>query len=242
MTSSGLASGNHLLEAVCHGVAELIERDATTLWRARGAAWHRATRLDLDGVDDPGCREVLARFAAAGVAVEAWDITGDVGVAAFHAVIVDHEPNPGRAIGPMGGMGCHPSRGVALLRALAEAAQSRLTMISGARDDLLVQRLAPGAYRSAHARFHEQRLAPGPRRSFADVPTREHARFEDDLGFMLDGLRAVGCTQVAVVDLTKPELGVPVMRVVIPGLEVLDDLPGYLPGSRARAAREEVPS
>jgi ribosomal protein S12 methylthiotransferase accessory factor len=242
MTSSGLSSGNHVLEAVCHGVAELIERDATTLWRARGEAWQRATRLDLDGVDDLACREILARYAAADVAVLAWDMTSDVGVAAFHAVIVDREASPGRAIGPMGGMGCHPSRAVALLRALTEAAQSRLTKISGARDDVCVQRLDPDAYLAAHAHFHERASAPGPRRSFAAVPTREHASFEEDLDFMLDGLRAVGCGEAAVVNLTRPELGVPVVRVVIPGLEVLDDLPGYLPGRRARAARAEVPS
>ena len=242
MTSSGLSSGNHPIEATCHGVAELIERDAVTLWRARGEARQRETRLDLDSVDDPACREVLARFAAADVSVEAWDITSDVGVAAFHAVILDREPNPGRAIGPMGGMGCHPSRAIALLRALTEAAQSRLTMISGARDDLLVQRLDEQAYLRAHARFHERRAADGPRRSLTAVPTRENERFEDDLGFMLEGIRKAGCEQAVVVNLTKPELGVPVVRVVIPGLEVLDDLPGYVPGKRARAARAEVPS
>ena len=32
-------------------------------------------------------------------------------------------------------MGCHPSREGGLLRALTEAAQSRLTYIAGARDD-----------------------------------------------------------------------------------------------------------
>jgi ribosomal protein S12 methylthiotransferase accessory factor len=74
------------------------------------------------------------------------------------------------------------------------------------------------------------------------VPTREHDRFEDDLGFMLDRLRASGCAEAAVVNLTRREIGVPVVRVVVPGLEALDDLPGYLPGRRARAARGEDPS
>lgn len=242
MTSSGLSSGNHLLEATCHAVAELIERDAVTLWRARGPAWERATRLDLATVDDPACREVLSRYAAAGVSVEAWDITSDAGVAAFHAVILEREPDLLRPIGPMGGMGCHPSRGIALLRALTEAAQSRLTVISGARDDLIAPRLAPEAYLRAHAAFQERRDAPGSRRSFTAVPTRDHDRFEDDLTFMLQALRRIGCTQAVIVDLGRPELGVPVVRVVIPGLEVLDDLPGYVPGARARAARQEAPS
>lgn len=79
-------------------------------------------------------------------------------------------------------MGCHRSRAVALLRALTEAAQSRLTMIAGTRDDILVHQLDQEAYLRAHARFHERRDIPGPRRRFSDVPTREHERFEDDIG------------------------------------------------------------
>jgi ribosomal protein S12 methylthiotransferase accessory factor len=43
--TNGLASGNSLAEAICHGLCELIERDATTLWRMRGAAARRARRL-----------------------------------------------------------------------------------------------------------------------------------------------------------------------------------------------------
>ncbi len=242
MSSSGLASGNHPVEAVCHGLAELIERDAITLWRALRPAARLTTRLDLDTVDDPACLDVLARYAAAGVSVAVADVTSDVGIAAFHAAIVDREPRPDRAIAPMAGMGCHPSRGIALLRALTEAAQTRLTLISGARDDVLSQWLAPEAYLAAHRWFHEERTAPGPRRRFDQVPTREHDHFEDDLGVMLDGLRAVGCGEAVVVNLTRPEIGVPVVRVVVPGLEALDDLPGYLPGRRARAARGEEPS
>jgi len=140
----------------------------------------------------------------------------------------------------MAGMGCHPSRGIAPLRALTEAAQTRLTTISGSRDDLLVQRLPKDAYERAHARFHQALSAPGPRRRFSEVPTCEHDRFEDDIGFLVGRLRAVGCEQIVAIDLAKPELGVPVVRVVIPGLETLDEMPGYLPGPRARAARAEV--
>ncbi len=237
MSSSGLASGNHPVEAVCHALAELIERDATTLWRALRSVDRLATRLDLDTGDDADCRDALARYAAAGVSVAAWDTTSDVGVAAFQAAIVDGEPRLDRAIGPMGGMGCHPSRAIALLRALTEAAQSRLTYVSGARDDVVSRWLPPDAYLAAHRRFHEERAAPGPQRSYGQVPTREHDRFEDDLGFMLERLRAVGCGEAVVVNLTRPEIGVPVVRVVVPGLEALDDLPGYLPGRRAQAAQ-----
>jgi ribosomal protein S12 methylthiotransferase accessory factor len=48
----------------------------------------------------------------------------------------------------------------------------------------------------------------------------------------------VGITRVVVIDLTKPEFGLPVVRVVIPGLEGTDHSPGYTPGARARAVLE----
>ena len=37
------------------------------------------------------------------------------------------------------------------------------------------------------------------------------------------------------VDLTKPEFGIPVARLVIPGLEGVDESPDYLLGARARS-------
>ena len=234
MGSSGLASGNHPLEAIVHGLCELIERDAATMFRLAGDEARRAARIDLDTIDDPGCRALLGQYGRAGVSVAVSDITGDAGVAAFHAVVIDREPNLARALGPMGGMGCHPAREIALSRALTEAAQSRLTLIAGARDDMVSQRLAPDAYLRAHADFHAARLAPGPLRRYSDIPTHAHARLEDDLGFILGRLRAIGCGQVVAINLTRPEVGIPVVRMVVPGLEILNDLPGYSPGRRAR--------
>ena len=236
VSSGGLASGNHALEAVCHGLCELIERDAVTLWRCRSEEERAASRVDEATVDDPACREVLAAYARAGVAAAIWEITGDVGVAAFQCAIADAAPDPARPIGPMAGMGCHPAREIALLRALTEAAQSRVTLITGARDDMMHQRLDEAGYLRALGEHRARLEAPGPRRSFRDAPTRAHETFEEDLAFVLERLAAAGLGEAVVVDLSKPELGVPVVRVVVPGLEVLSDLPGYLPGRRTREA------
>jgi ribosomal protein S12 methylthiotransferase accessory factor len=54
---------------------------------------------------------------------------------------------------------------------------------------------------------------------------------------MLDRIRAVGIGEVMAIDLTRPEIGVPVVRVVIPGLEGPDDHDRYVPGPRALALR-----
>ena len=78
----------------------------------------------------------------------------------------------------------------------------------------------------------------GPTRRFVDGPTRDSETFEDDAAWMLDRLTAVGIKQAIVVDLTRPEIGLPVVRVVVPGLDGPDDDESYVPGPRARAARE----
>src|SRR5581483_9220549 len=81
--SNGLASGNHLVEAVIAGICEVIERDAVALRQAAGLATQAGCRLDLASVDDPACRAVLARYEAAGIAVRVWDAGSDIGVPVF---------------------------------------------------------------------------------------------------------------------------------------------------------------
>ncbi|MFQ5467059.1 MAG: YcaO-like family protein, partial [Kiloniellaceae bacterium] len=70
------------------------------------------------------------------------------------------------------------------------------------------------------------------------IASRDDDSLKDDVTWELARLRAVGIEQVAAVDLTKPEFQVPVVRVVIPGLEGIDGSPKYQPGARARAVLE----
>ena len=81
--SNGLASGNHLLEAVAHGLCELIERDAATLWRRSTAAEQQQSQVNLATVESPRCRTVLDKLRRAGVETVVWDATGDTGVPTF---------------------------------------------------------------------------------------------------------------------------------------------------------------
>jgi ribosomal protein S12 methylthiotransferase accessory factor len=79
----------------------------------------------------------------------------------------------------------------------------------------------------------------GVARAFGAVPTYEAATLAEDLDWMLERLQAVGIEEVITVDLTRPEVGMPVARVVIPGLEGPHDHDGYLPGARALKATGE---
>ncbi|TMJ39454.1 MAG: hypothetical protein E6G87_04245, partial [Alphaproteobacteria bacterium] len=132
-STNGLASGNSTLEAISHAIAEIIERDANTLWNRASDAARARTLIDLGSINSDLCRTVIGRLQQAELAVAAWDITSNTGVPAFYALIVDRRSELAHS---GAGAGAHPAREVALLRALTEAVQVRVNYIAGARDDL----------------------------------------------------------------------------------------------------------
>jgi ribosomal protein S12 methylthiotransferase accessory factor len=169
--------------------------------------------------------------------VAIWEITSDVGVPAFLCMVAESRANPAHATPPVGGEGCHPCRDIALLRALTEAAQKRLTMITGSRDDLGYAEYA----RRFDAHYIEAMTqvvrATDGERSFHSAPTRNFDSCEQDVSWELQRLGERGLEQVIAVELASLPCGVHVVRVVIPGLEAIQDIPGYVPGARARAQK-----
>lgn len=217
-TSNGLASGNHLLEAIGHAICETVERDAATLHSVRAPEDTASRRIDPRTVDDPGCGEALDRLDWAGMSVTIWDITSDIGIPAFSCRIAELRRPPVVTAYDAEGMGCHPDRNVALLRALTEAAQSRLGFISGARDD-------PAGWDYPHEMDQEAPPAPTADpageavRDFTAVPAFDSDSVDADVAWELTALRSAGIGEVVAVDLTREEFGIPVVRVIVPGLE-----------------------
>ncbi len=231
-TTNGLASGNHRLEALCHALYEVIERDAVTLWKLSSDAAQGARSVDLASIDDPHCRAHLALFEAAGIDVVVWDVTSDVGVAAYLCLLAGRNEVTGA---PEFGAGCHLERGVALSRALTEAAQARTTYIAGSRDDITAEHYAETTRKNRHGQARALVAETDARHRFEDSPTRDSDSFDDDLATLLAALRAVGLDRVLAIDLTKPDLRIPVVRVVVPGLEGAFEGADadYVPGDRA---------
>jgi ribosomal protein S12 methylthiotransferase accessory factor len=231
--TNGLASGNTVTEAALHALCELIERDALSLWRLGGEASRKAAKLDADSVDSAPCRELLAHYARAGLDVGLWDVTSDLGVPVFCCAVAERSDS---AVEAELGAGCHPDREVALLRALTEAAQSRTTRIAGSRDDYVPESYDSAAKLARH-RTAQLWLADLPRRRFPEAPNLSGATIAGDLERVLACLSAQGVTQVVAIDLTKPDIGLPVVRVVASGLEGAYQGAGsdYRPGPRARA-------
>jgi len=233
--SNGLASGNHLAEATAAALYELVERDALALWMARPLRERAARTVDLATIDDPACRHLLERYALARIAPRVWNITSEIGIAAFLCEIRDLDPGDPQAPRRFHGSGCHADRGIALSRALSEAAQTRLTYIAGIRDDL-----AAAEYRVAAGDDIRDALLDALARETARLPLAAAPSFAsddlaEDLRWALGRLAASGLARAIAVDLTRPELRIPVVRLVIPGLEWDPHHPNYRPGARARA-------
>ncbi len=227
-TTNGLSSGNAYAEAVCHGLFEVIERDALNLWE-RLAPAERNERLVAPAFGDaPHLSATLAQLRDAGFAIAIWDITSNIGVPAFHCLIVDEEDPAGH---PGTGTGCHPDKNVALYRAISEAAQVRAVYISGGRDDITRRE-----YQSDHMQAFRRTLEAGgdtARRDFAGFASHDHQFFEDDIDWTARRLQAVGCGPILVADLSLPDTALFVVRVIVPGLEGPPEA-NALAGRRAR--------
>lgn len=200
-TSNGLASGNTVAEATAHALAELCERDSLARLRARPrAGWHR---LDLDSVDAPDCLHLLALYASAHVSVEV--VVADRHPACFEARIRS-EAHPVTYTGA----GCHLDPAIALSRALAEAAQSRLTAITGARDDL-----PPLLYRPADGRTRATENLGTRTTTWWTAPSA--GDFDSDVRTLAEVIADRTGTEPMRVTLPSPT-AIPVVKVIAPGL------------------------
>ncbi len=240
-TSTGLAAGNTYAEAIVHGLCEIIERDALTLWRLLPDFRRMLSRIALSSIEGPASIEepllhpLLAAIDDAGLACAVFDLKSETGVPAFVCRIAEFRGGFYRPADMVDGAGCHPRREIALVRAITEAAQIRATAIAGSRNDFFRRHYgSPDKAEVALVRASVDASEAG--RRFVDCASFEHAGAAEDLAFLLDRLRPL-VRHVIVVDLTHPAAGNwPVVRVLVPELEDGEEMECYRPRERARRA------
>ncbi|HEX5655996.1 MAG TPA: YcaO-like family protein [Polyangiales bacterium] len=218
-SSNGLASGNTEPEATCHALFELIEREHTQRFYDIDPLAQRARRVDPATVLDPVARELLDKLEAARVVAGVWDLSSELGVPCFLCDLLDAERGDFRSLSRARGFGCHSDRRVALTRALCEAAQSRLTMIAGSRDDISRRELAEA--RSLEGWSYAAQQLSGdalPLRSFEAAPSQSFASFEQERDWLLSAIERAGFGPPIVVSLSRPEHPFAVVRVLVPGM------------------------
>jgi len=243
VTSNGLASGNHILEAIEHALCEVVERDTHALDTARGPEHAVTHKIDIRTIAEPSLTAMVAACSTAGLELAIFEMESDAGIPTFRAGLKEREDTEQwRRLGTEWGCGTHLSPVIALSRAITEAAQARLTMIAGSRDDN-----PPSAYAAAQGLWsaqdpgNEAFSTPAARSFSMAVRHRETDTFEGDIETMLGALRAAGVERVVVVELTKEHIGIPVVKVIVPQFESAPFVPGYVEGRRARQARRGRP-
>lgn len=216
LSSDGLASGNVPLEAVFHGLLERIERDAETLWQFASDEEKQKNCIDAYSMQDAVLSDLARKITSAGFQLQLFNMTSDIGIPCFQAYIAPEVSSNGdlRFIEVTYGGGAHPHPIRAAIRAVTEAAQSRLTYISGARDDIhpdtFSRSLPPHLREILRARptAYSSPFAPDPQTTLRDM-----------LALVLDRLRAAGVRSAIAVPLNPGEQRFSVAKVLISELE-----------------------
>jgi ribosomal protein S12 methylthiotransferase accessory factor len=223
-TSNGSGAHPDASQALLHALLEATERDQLARVLPEGwteeAVRRRLLRAAELAHEAPRAAELAGRLRERGFGVYLFDATpsprapGAVGLPVGAAVLVDLEEGP---VPLTAGYACALGRDEALLKALLEAAQSRLTDIHGAREDVAA------ADREAARGFAEACAHVRPRRRAGDMPDlgdRARGPAGRRVRQVLDLLKRAGFARVAAVALDSPVEGVHVRRVVVPGMRV----------------------
>ncbi|SDA50813.1 YcaO-related McrA-glycine thioamidation protein [Methanobrevibacter millerae] len=214
--TNGLASGNSLEEAILHGIFEVIERDA---WSIFELTHKNSKQIDLKSIESETVNEALSKFSENEINIKLMDLTADINVPTIAASADDTLLKDAGLLTL--GIGTHLDPEVAILRALTEVAQSRATQIHGAREDTVRADFARTAGYERMKRINKHYFQEEDVKiSLSDIENRSTDSITKDIDIVLDELKANEIEHVLYYDLTRPELNVNVVRVVIPTMEV----------------------
>jgi bacteriocin biosynthesis cyclodehydratase domain-containing protein len=239
--SNGNAAGSSKEDAVLQGLLELVERDAVALW------WYNRSRLpgvDLDAFGDPWIDELRDVYAGLGREVWVLDATSDLDIPVMIALSRRTDRSTEDI---MIGLGAHLDPRVALLRALTELNQLMPAVVEATgdgrydRDDPdLVQWWCDATV--ANQPYLAADPAEEPRRpgDYNWAPCRD---LLTDIVAIQSKLEKLGM-EVLVLDQTRPDIGLPVVKVLVPGLRHFWArlAPGRLYDVPVRLGRQAEPS
>jgi oxazoline/thiazoline synthase len=214
--SNGAAAGATLEDAVLQGTLELIERDAVALW------WYNRTRqhgIDLAAAADPYVPRVCELHRELGRQVWALDLTSDLGVPVVAALSRRTDRPTGAGQDIVLGFGAHLDPEVALRRALTELNQMLPPVVMATADGQGYGCSDPYALDWFRTAAYEDLPYLRPR---ADAPkVTDRPTPTDDVTAdvaVLEGRLAARGLDLMVLDQTRPDVGLAVAKVIVPGL------------------------
>ncbi len=213
--TNGIASGNTMEEAILHALFEDIERDAWSIAEYNDRSNADILIRDKDSVP----AQLIAKFEAQGIKIHLKDLTSDLGIPTIGAAADDTVTKDPELLTI--GVGTHLNPEIAAIRAITEVAQSRTTHKHGMKINAQLQKKSQElGYEKIKAINHMWYGDNEKKIYLEDMPDQSTPYVLDDIEVVLGKLMECGFDQVIAVDLTRPELGVPTVRMIVPGLEV----------------------
>ena len=214
--TNGLASGNVLEEAILHGIFEVIERDA---WSIFELTHKNYAQIDTESIESNIVNDTIDKFESEGIRIKLMDFTADINVPTIAASADDTVTKDAGLLTL--GMGTHLDPEVAILRALTEVAQSRATQINGAREDTVRADFAREAGYERMKRINKYYFKDEDEKiALSSIENKSTTSITEDLEIVKDELIANDIDKILYYDLTRPELDVSVVRVIIPEMEL----------------------
>lgn len=213
--TNGIASGNTLEEAILHSMFEVIERDAWSI-----AESFNRTNADIM-IDDensvPG--QLLKKFRENGVEIHLKDLTSDTGIPTIGASADDVATKDPELLTI--GVGTHLNPEIAAVRALTEVAQSRTTHKHGIKVNAELQKSTRDmGYEKIKAANRMWYADCEKKISLSEIKDESTDYVLDDIEIVMGKLMDAGFDRVIIADLTRPDVNVPTVRSIIPGMEV----------------------
>lgn len=199
-TSNGYAAGSSIEGALQHGILEILERHISATCKPDYVPLNE----EIDFLLQPFFTKLRERHFKMGI----FYYPNSVSLPMFKVNIQE----PGKTHTYFG-MACHPNKATALKKAFSEALQSRVSIISGARDDIEHQHYQSGNQKK-DLLFNLQQFSTIPEtESYSSLNEKEK------VDFLVEKIKCLGHQNLLMVDLTKKEIEIPVVVVVAPGFE-----------------------
>jgi len=214
--TNGLASGNILEESILHGMFEVIERDA---WSIFELTHKNYAQIDTSSIESEIVNDTIDKFESEGINIKLMDFTADINVPTIAASADDTVTRDAGLLTL--GMGTHLDPEVAILRALTEVAQSRATQINGAREDTVRADFAREAGYERMKRINKYYFKEEEEKiSLSDIENKATTSITEDIEIVKEELISNDISKILYTDLTRPELDISVVRVIIPEMEI----------------------
>ncbi|MBQ8179676.1 MAG: YcaO-related McrA-glycine thioamidation protein [Candidatus Methanomethylophilaceae archaeon] len=213
--TNGIASGNTMEEAILHALLEDIERDAWSIAEFRDRTYADVVIRDRESLP----ARLIEMFSEQGVEIHLKDLTNDIGITTIGASADDTVTKDPELLTI--GVGTHLNPQIAAIRAITEVAQSRTTHKHGMKINAQLQKISQDMGYDRIKRVNHMWFGENQEKVYLeDMQDLSTPYVLDDIEVVLGRLMECGFDSVIAVDLTRPELGVPTVRMIVPGLEV----------------------